>query len=73
MYVSKLYLQDFDTYRDHNLIDFNNVEDISFMFYECTEIKILDLTLFGLFENVINMDSVFSECNNLIEIIGIKK
>ena len=72
MFQNCIYLKDFDTYKDHDLINFNNAEDISFMFNGCTKIETLDLRLFGSFENVINMDSVFSECNNLIEIKGIE-
>ena len=38
-------LKDFEIFKDHDLINFNNAEDISFMFNGCTQIETLDLEL----------------------------
>ena len=55
---------------DHKLIDFRNVEDISYMFKYCVKIPKID---FNLFKNLFwtnKMDNLFYECKELIEIKG---
>ena len=68
-----IHLDNFDKYKEHNLIDFNDVEDISFMFNKCNVIKELNLSLFGTFEKVKSMKETFSECRLLKKIIGMDK
>ena len=63
-------LKNFEEYKGHKSINFQDVEDISYMFNGCTEIETLDLILFSPFENITKMESVFSECRNLTKIIG---
>ena len=70
MFQNCVFLKNFEEYKGHKLINFKDVEDISYMFNGCTEIKILDLILFPSFEKVTKMESVFSDCRNLTEIIG---
>ena len=65
----------FEKYKDHDLVDFNDVEDISFMINGCTGLVKLDLSLFGSFEQgkLKSMACTFSQCNRLKTINGIEK
>ena len=73
MFQNCIHLDNFDKYKEHNLIDFNDVEDISYMFNKCTRIEELNLSLFGTFEKAKSMKDTFSECTLLKKIIGMDK
>ena len=75
MFQQCINLDNFDKYKDHDLIDFNYVEDISFMFNNCNKIEKLNLDLFGIFEKgkLKSMKETFSECTLLKKISGIDK
>ena len=73
MFEDCICLDNIEEYKGHNLIDFNDVEDISYMFKGCTRLTKFDLTLFGSFngKKLKSMVCTFSECSNLKEIKGI--
>ena len=73
MFQNCIHLDNFDKYKEHDLIDFNDVEDISYMFNKCTRIEELNLSLFGTFEKAKSMKDTFSECTLLKKIIGMDK
>ena len=75
MFKNCIHLKNFEKFKDHDLIDFNYVEDISHMFEKCTQITELNLTLIGSFEKnkLKSMAYIFSECNHLREIVGMAK
>ena len=75
MFQQCINLDNFDKYKDHDLIDFNYLEDISFMFNNCNKIEKLNLDLFGIFEKgkLKSMKETFSECTLLKKISGIDK
>ena len=72
MFKACINLKNFEKYDDHDLIDFNEVEDISSMFENCTQ-ETIDLEIFGSFKNVVSMANIFSGCKNLTKITGIEK
>ena len=73
MFKGCFLLKNFEEYKGHDLIDFNDVEDIRSMFEKCTQLKELNLFLFGSFgkKKLKSMICAFSECNNLETIKGI--
>ena len=75
MFQNCVYLNNIEEYKDHTSIDFNDVEDINFMFNNCTRLKELNLNLFGSFENekLKSMKSTFLKCTLLKKISGIDK
>ena len=67
------YLKDFSKYKRNKVLDFDNVKDISYMFYGCTEIESLNIELFSPFKSIESMENLFCECRKLTEIIGFEK
>ena len=73
MFQECIYLNNFEKFKFHDLIDFNDVEDISYMFNKCNVIKELNLNLFGSFKKVKSMEGTFSKCTLLKKINGMDK
>jgi surface protein len=73
MFQECIYLNNFEKFKFHDLIDFNDVEDISYMFNKCNVIEELNLNLFGSFKKVKSMEGTFSECTLLKKINGMDK
>ena len=73
MFQECIYLNNFEKFKFHDLIDFNDVEDISYMFNKCNIIKELNLNLFGSFKKVKSMEGTFSKCTLLKKINGMDK
>ena len=73
MFQNCIHLDNFEEYKFHDLIDFDYVENISFLFNKCIRIEELNLELFGTFEKVKSMEETFSECILLKKIIGLDK
>ena len=67
------YIKEFKEFPERELLDFSKVEDISYMFRGCSKIKKLNLDIFKGLVNIVNMESLFFECKELIEINGLQE
>lgn len=71
MFKGCRHIKEFNKFIDRKLLDFSRVNTIDHMFSE-SQIKNIDLSIFGEFPNLTYIDDVFSGCKQLIEINGLQ-
>ena len=70
MFFDCKYIKEFNQFIDNKIIDFTHVKNISYMFKYCSNIKVLNVSLFN-FTKIQNMVQLFYGCESLIEINGL--